>query len=269
MGDIRVTMFHTQAAINFTHRDPAVFISFWFHKDKFIETYRDNILHVKGSNMWPYTEYLKPLPPFLRRMSGRPKTKRRRHALECHDSKFPTQKGKVSMTVRYGKCMELGDNKLSCKNGEGPSDPVPKRKNGRWGGNSTMKIAKTPRKVGEGKKKAFDNTSKEASEGKMKAAEGTSKQAGKMIDVDQSISLLNRMKMMARRGGKIKYVGRIGVVHGNLSQTVAGVDEVVLTFHENLHHEDFETIKDMQASGYDHGEIAEAFNKVCSYKFNY
>ncbi|CAH1435535.1 unnamed protein product [Lactuca virosa] len=159
--------------------------------------------------------------------------------------------------------------------------PVPKRKNGRprgdGGGNPTVNITKTPRKVGEGKKKVVegtskeenevkkkdvDDTSKEASEGKMKAAEGTSKEAGKMIDVDQSISPLKRMRMMARRGGKIKYVGRIGVVHGSLSQTMAGVDEVVLTCHEKLGHEDFETIKDLQASGYDLGEIVEAFNKL-------
>ncbi|CAI9270591.1 unnamed protein product [Lactuca saligna] len=124
-----------------------------------------------------------------------------------------------------------------------------------------MNITKTPTKVGEEKKKVVegtskeenevkkkdvDDTSKEASEGKMKATEGTSKEAGKMIDVDQLISPLNRMRMMARRGGKIKYVGRIGVVHGSLSQTVAGgVDEVVLTCHEKLDHEDFETIKDL------------------------
>nr|KAJ0189575.1 hypothetical protein LSAT_V11C800413560 [Lactuca sativa] len=121
---------HTQAAINFTHKDPADFISFWFHKAKFIETYRDNILPINGSNMWPYTEYLKPLPPLVRRMLGRPKTKRRRHALDCQDSKFPNQKEKVCRTVRCGKCRELGHNKLSCKNGEGPSDPISKRKNG-------------------------------------------------------------------------------------------------------------------------------------------
>ncbi|CAI9300082.1 unnamed protein product [Lactuca saligna] len=137
---------------------------------------------------------------------------------------------------------------------------------GDGGGNLAVNIAKTPRKVDKGKKKVVedtskevnkghnkvvDHTSKEASEGKMKAIEGTSKEAGKMIDVDQSISPLKRMKMMARRGGKIKYVGRIGVVHGSISQNVAGVD-----------HEDFETIKDLQASRYDHGEIVEAFNKL-------
>ena len=50
---------------------------------------------------------------------------------------------------------------------------------------------------------------------------------------------------------------------------MAGVDEVVLTCHEKLDHEDLETIKDLQTSGYDHGEIFEAFNKVCSCKFNF
>ncbi|CAI9295973.1 unnamed protein product [Lactuca saligna] len=137
---------------------------------------------------------------------------------------------------------------------------------GDGGGNLAVNIAKTPRKVDKGKKKVVedtskeineghnkvvDHTSKEASEGKMKAVEGTSKEACKMIDVDQSISPLKRMKMMARRGGKIKYVGKIGAVHGSISQNVAGVD-----------HEDFETIKDLQASGYDNGEIVEAFNKL-------
>ncbi|CAI9277808.1 unnamed protein product [Lactuca saligna] len=110
--------------------------------------------------------------------------------------------------------------------------------------------------------KAVEGTSKEASEGNMKAVEGTSKEAGKMIDIDQPISPLKRMKMMARRGGKIKYVRRIRVVHGSISQNVASVDEAVLTCHEKLDHEDFETIKDLQASGYDHGEIDEAFNKL-------
>ncbi|CAH1415611.1 unnamed protein product [Lactuca virosa] len=172
-------------------------------------------------------------------MPGRPKTKRRRHASECQDSKFPTQKANVSRTVRCGKYRELGHNKLSFVN-----------------------IAKTPKEANEGQKKDVDGTSKEASEGKMKAVEGTSKEAGKMIDVDQSISPLTRMKMMARRGGNIKYVGRIEAVHGSLSQTVAGVDEVVLICHEKLDHEDFETIRDLQASGYDHGEIVEAFNKM-------
>nr|KAJ0191698.1 hypothetical protein LSAT_V11C800413570 [Lactuca sativa] len=127
----------------------------------------------------------------------------------------------------------------------------------------------TSKEAHEGHKKYVNDTSKEASEVKVKVVEGTSKEAGNMIDVDQSISPLKRMEMMARRGGKIKYVRRIGVVHGSLSQTVAGVDKVVVTCHEKLDHEDFETIKDLQASGYDHGEIVEAFNKVCSYKFNY
>ena len=41
------------------------------------------------------------------------------------------------------------------------------------------------------------------------------------------------------------------------------------TCHEKLEQEDFETFKDLQAFGYDHGDIAEAFNKVYCYKFSY
>ncbi|CAI9302896.1 unnamed protein product [Lactuca saligna] len=120
----------------------------------------------------------------------------------------------------------------------------------------------TSKEASEGKMRVVEGTSKEPTEGKMKDFEGTSKEEGKMIDVDQPINPLKRMKLMSRRGGKIKYVGRKGVVHGSLSQIVAGVDEVVLTCHEKFDQEYFETIKDLQASGYDHGEIAEAFNKL-------
>ncbi|CAH1424816.1 unnamed protein product [Lactuca virosa] len=166
-------------------------------------------------------------------MPRRPKTKRIRYASEAQDSKYPTQKAKVSRTIRYGKCRELGHNKLSCKSGEGPSDHVPKRKSGRpkgdEGGNSAMNIEKTPRKAGEGKKKVVEGTSKEAIGGKKKAVEGISKEASE---------------------------GKMKVVEGTLKQAV------VLTCHEKIDQEDFETIKDLQASGYDHGEIVEAFNKL-------
>ncbi|CAH1425724.1 unnamed protein product [Lactuca virosa] len=37
----------------------------------------------------------------------------------------------IFRTVRCGKCQELGHNKISCKNDEGPKDPIQKRKIGR------------------------------------------------------------------------------------------------------------------------------------------
>ncbi|KAL4592317.1 hypothetical protein LXL04_005308 [Taraxacum kok-saghyz] len=69
---------HAQAAINFIHKDAVNFIASWYHKKNYIVVYTDNILPVNGSNMWPRTEFIKPLPPFVRRMPGRPKVKRRK-----------------------------------------------------------------------------------------------------------------------------------------------------------------------------------------------
>ncbi|CAH1433752.1 unnamed protein product [Lactuca virosa] len=188
--------------------------------------------------MWPHTEYLKPLLPLVRRIQGRPKTKRIRHASKTQDCKYLTQKAKIRRTIRCGKCRELSHNKLSCTNGEGPNKPVPTRKSGRprgdGGGKLSTKTAKKPRKIGEG-------TSKEASEGKMKNVEGASKEACKMKDVYYSNFHQKRIKMMAMRGGKIKYVGRrledsakqtIRDVLGSSIQFVEGLEEVSITCHE-------------------------------------
>lgn len=81
---------HGQTTINYVHKDPIYFNSSRFHKDKLTATYMENIFLVGGCNMWQRTDFIKPLPPFLRRMLGRPKVTRRKHALESQDTKYPT-----------------------------------------------------------------------------------------------------------------------------------------------------------------------------------
>nr|KAJ0219035.1 hypothetical protein LSAT_V11C300129730 [Lactuca sativa] len=44
-----------------------------FSKEQFLKCYSANISPVNGSNLWPQTEFIKPLPPVSRRMPGRPK----------------------------------------------------------------------------------------------------------------------------------------------------------------------------------------------------
>nr|KAJ0184526.1 hypothetical protein LSAT_V11C900497540 [Lactuca sativa] len=121
---------HNQASINYVYKDPSEFISSWFHKDKYVATYSQNIQPVGGSNLWPVTEFIKPLPLLVRRMPGRPKVNRVNHASESEDAKYPSQRLKVTRTVRYGKCQQIGHNKISCTNDEVPKPPVPKRKIG-------------------------------------------------------------------------------------------------------------------------------------------
>ncbi|KAL4582792.1 hypothetical protein LXL04_007351 [Taraxacum kok-saghyz] len=89
------------------------------------------LFQVGGSNLWPKTTNIEPLPPLLRRMPGRPKVYRRKHAYEAQDSKYPTKRAKVPRSNRCGKCKAAGHNKSSCKNVEVPIPTQPQRKSGR------------------------------------------------------------------------------------------------------------------------------------------
>nr|KAJ0201112.1 hypothetical protein LSAT_V11C600322240 [Lactuca sativa] len=83
---------HGQVAINFIHKDPIQFFSSWFHKDKYVATHMENILPVRGSNMLPRIEFTNPLPHLVRRVPGRPKIKRVKHASKSQDAKYLSQR---------------------------------------------------------------------------------------------------------------------------------------------------------------------------------
>nr|KAJ0225672.1 hypothetical protein LSAT_V11C100001570 [Lactuca sativa] len=90
---------YSQAAINYIHKDPNQFLSSWFHKDKYVATYSQNIQPIGGSNLWSRTKFIKPLPPPVRRMHGGPKLKRVKHTLESQDVKYPSQRLNVPRTM--------------------------------------------------------------------------------------------------------------------------------------------------------------------------
>nr|KAJ0227058.1 hypothetical protein LSAT_V11C100029720 [Lactuca sativa] len=207
---------HSQAVINYVHKDPSEFISSSFHKDKYVATYSQNIQPIGGSNLWPMTEFIKPLPPLVRRMPGRPKVNRVKHASESEDAKYPSQRLKVTRTVRCGKCQQLGHNKISCTNDEVPKPHVPKRKIGR------------PRKDGGGQPIFDQFPPVEPTIPRSDDAPPTVSECGDQVsgtDVLRSdvtpppvsksgnqvggpnISPLKRTKMMASRRGKTKVSG--------------------------------------------------------------
>ncbi|CAH1439040.1 unnamed protein product [Lactuca virosa] len=96
-----------------------------FSKEQFLKCYSANISPVNGSNLWPQTEFIKPLPPVSRRMTGRPKVNRRRHVTE-NDGRVHTPR-----TVRCGKCFEYGHNQKGCKNATREPVLMPPKKKGR------------------------------------------------------------------------------------------------------------------------------------------
>ncbi|XP_052626786.1 uncharacterized protein LOC111891964 [Lactuca sativa] len=73
---------HVIATINYIQQTPDEYIDHMFSKEQFLKCYSANISLVNGSNLWPQTEFIKPLPPVPRRMPGRPKVNRRRHVTE-------------------------------------------------------------------------------------------------------------------------------------------------------------------------------------------
>ncbi|KAD5961045.1 hypothetical protein E3N88_12518 [Mikania micrantha] len=68
----------TLATLAFINKDPKAYVSNWFEKDMFKETYKHFVKPLRGSIYWPKTDDIKPLPSKERRMPGRPTIKRKR-----------------------------------------------------------------------------------------------------------------------------------------------------------------------------------------------
>ena len=118
---------HAQASILFTHQDPVNFISNWFSREKFKDTYAQNLMPANGCNLWAVSPFTKPLPPVSRRMPGRPSIKRRRHVSEVEDRHFKVGRAR---TTKCTNCQGTGHNKVSCKNPYVAPPPKPIKKMG-------------------------------------------------------------------------------------------------------------------------------------------
>ncbi|CAH1430269.1 unnamed protein product [Lactuca virosa] len=76
--------------------------------------------------MWPPTEFIEPLPPFKRKMPGRPKVNRRKDASEMGARHTVS---KVRKKIMCSVCMQVGHNKVTCSQAEKPTKlKVKKRK---------------------------------------------------------------------------------------------------------------------------------------------
>ncbi|CAH1418409.1 unnamed protein product [Lactuca virosa] len=116
---------HAIATINYIHQMSDEYIDDMFSKEQFLKCYSANISPVNGSNLWPQTEFINPLPPMSRRMPDRPKVNRRRHVSE-NDRRVHTPR-----TVRYGNCFEYVHNHKGCGNSTRELVPMPPNKRGR------------------------------------------------------------------------------------------------------------------------------------------
>ncbi|XP_022632844.1 uncharacterized protein LOC106752445 [Vigna radiata var. radiata] len=68
---------HAIATMTFLNLNPEDFVPIWFRRSTYDETYASIIFPVNGHLLWERTSYPDVLPPFRRKLPGRPKKKRR------------------------------------------------------------------------------------------------------------------------------------------------------------------------------------------------
>ncbi|XP_023759118.1 uncharacterized protein LOC111907557 [Lactuca sativa] len=173
-----------------------------YYRAIYKNTYKYPMCGMNGSNMWPPTEFIPPLPPLKRKMLGRPKVNRRKDSSESGARHIVSKVGKKIMC---SVCKQAGHNKVTCSKSKKPTKlEVRKRKRSNVidGEGSNAKKAKgmTDKeggrgnkgingKVGEGSngKKANDVIDDKGGRGKKssneKVGEGSSgKKANDVID---------------------------------------------------------------------------------------
>ncbi|WVY95217.1 hypothetical protein V8G54_034305 [Vigna mungo] len=93
---------HAITSMKFLNINAKDYITHWFRKSTYEETYNSIIYPINGQHIWEVTPYSDILPPKKKTMPGRPKKKRR----------FELRKG--GQRKKWGICHELGHNKKGC-----------------------------------------------------------------------------------------------------------------------------------------------------------
>ncbi|XP_022635874.1 uncharacterized protein LOC111240523 [Vigna radiata var. radiata] len=103
---------HAVSAMQFINLQPETFIPIWFMKSTYEETYASIIYPVNGHLLWEKTSFPDIMPPVKRKMSGRPKKKRRLDPWEL--TKDGTQMTVGGHRKKCSICRQLGHNKKIC-----------------------------------------------------------------------------------------------------------------------------------------------------------
>ncbi|XP_022642548.1 uncharacterized protein LOC111242617 [Vigna radiata var. radiata] len=100
---------HAITSMKFVTINAEDYITHWFRKSTYEETYNSIIYPINGQHIWEVTPYSDILPPKKKRMPGRPKKKQRLEDWELKKNDSELRKG--GQRKKCGICKELGHNK--------------------------------------------------------------------------------------------------------------------------------------------------------------
>ena len=93
-------------------KDPEDYIHEWYHKNKYIETYKHTLNPINGPDEWKKYGMKKLLPPLERKQPGGPK--RNRNPEHHETNKNRTKLPRTGRVMTCGICHKKGHNKKGC-----------------------------------------------------------------------------------------------------------------------------------------------------------
>ncbi|GKA35892.1 calcium/proton exchanger [Tanacetum coccineum] len=102
---------HAVAAYLHVEKDLDLGVSHWYSQESWFNAYQFSIKLVFGSNMWKRTSDVRPLPPLVRTMLGRPQKARIKAPGETSSS----HTSRVGRTMTCTNCWQKGHNKATCR----------------------------------------------------------------------------------------------------------------------------------------------------------
>jgi hypothetical protein len=103
---------HACAALFTMSDEPNNYINACFSIDQYKATYQHVLQPVEHESVWPVSPNPRPLPPRVKKMPGRPQTKRRMDPSERVNSNHKSSR--VGIQIRCGRCQGSGHNKKTC-----------------------------------------------------------------------------------------------------------------------------------------------------------
>ncbi|XP_074290697.1 uncharacterized protein LOC141617401 [Silene latifolia] len=112
---------HSMACMLEKRMDPKDYVDEVYSKERYMLTYAHSVSPMPGVKQWEPTGLLEPLPPPMRTMPGRPKSKKRRKSA---GEKEDQQVKRLKRTNNCSHCGGLGHYKRTCKNPPAPPKPA-------------------------------------------------------------------------------------------------------------------------------------------------